>query len=317
MRMILNYLREWRLFLSSFVFLLVFSGCAHNPPLKIPTGWNTSNLARLEVNNPETFSFAVMGDNRGGECVFGKILQDITRDPCISFVIDLGDTVQRADERKFYRFFKQVQEHLTIPLLVAPGNHELKGNRWLYRSVLGIRYFSFRTGNTAFFVLSSTSCSGIDQEQERWLEKELGRYRKLKYRLVFMHYPLFDPRGSHFRHCLSGKAAASLLKIFKKYNVTCVFAGHIHGYFRGNWDGVPFVVSGGGGARLAGYDPEHYFFHYLKVTVEGSHLKIKVCKVLPPNNCRKSGEKITSRAFFSLAPSPPVCLPAIWQKEPF
>ena len=187
--------------------------------------------------------------------------------------------MQRADEWNYYRFFKEVEKYLTVPLLVVPGNHEVKGNRELYKSALGKWYYSFKIGGTAFLVLSCTSSDGIDFEQRKWLEKKLLEYKDLKYRFVFMHYPLFDPDENYYSHSLSEKAAKDLLAIFEKNHITYIFAGHIHGYFRGNWDGIPFIISGGGGARLMGYDPKHYFFHYIKVTVDGSRLKIKVCKV--------------------------------------
>jgi hypothetical protein len=48
-----------------------------------------------------------------------------------------------------------------------------------------------------------------------------------------------------------------LLKLLQKYNVTMVFAGHIHGYFRGEWEGVPYIVTGGAGAELVGLNKEH------------------------------------------------------------
>jgi len=46
-----------------------------------------------------------------------------------------------------------------------------------------------------------------------------------------------------------------------------VFTGHIHSYYAGDWDGVPYTISGGGGGHLAGKNPEHSFYHFLRVRV--------------------------------------------------
>ena len=49
------------------------------------------------------------------------------------------------------------------------------------------------------------------------------------------------------------------MALFKKYKVTHIFAGHIHGYYTGTWDGMPYTITGGAGAQLYGSDPEHVF----------------------------------------------------------
>jgi serine/threonine-protein phosphatase CPPED1 len=62
-------------------------------------------------------------------------------------------------------------------------------------------------------------------------------------------------------------------------NVTHIFAGHIHGYFSGDLDGVPFTITAGAGAPLHGTDPEHFFYHYLRVTPSGSEAHIEVQRI--------------------------------------
>ena len=85
----------------------------------------------------------------------------------------------------------------------------------------------------------------------------------------FFHIPLFDPRGGENHHCLRPELATRLVALFKKYRVTHVFAGHIHSYYTGAWDGVPYTITAGAGAKLYGTDPQHVFYHYLKVTIQG------------------------------------------------
>ena len=61
--------------------------------------------------------------------------------------------------------------------------------------------------------------------------------------------------------------------------MTHIFAGHIHGYFAGEWDGVPYTITAGAGAPLYGTDPKHFFHHYLKVTLQGGEVQIKVQRI--------------------------------------
>lgn len=90
-----------------------------------------------------------------------------------------------------------------------------------------------------------------------------------------MHLPLYDPRGGNDQHSVSKGTADQLIQLFRQYNVTHIFASHIHGYFEGQWKGVPYTTSGGAGAALHGKDPRHYFFHYLKVHILGGKLKVE------------------------------------------
>ncbi|MCD6254464.1 MAG: hypothetical protein J7J80_08695 [Thermotogae bacterium] len=84
-----------------------------------------------------------------------------------------------------------------------------------------------------------------------------------------MHVPLFDPRteeqlGYSLRNV---EEAKKLMNFFDRYNVTMVFASHIHGFFQGVWGNASFIITGGAGVELVGIDPRHYFYHYVRVAV--------------------------------------------------
>ena len=64
--------------------------------------------------------------------------------------------------------------------------------------------------------------------------------------------------------------------MFKKYRVSHIFAAHIHSFFEGQWDGVPYTITAGAGAKLYGADPQHFFYHYTKVTVKGDRVQTQV-----------------------------------------
>ncbi len=92
-----------------------------------------------------------------------------------------------------------------------------------------------------------------------------------------MHVPPFDPRGNGFLKCL--KDGEELVDLFRRYNVTHLFASHIHGYFSGVWEGLPYAITGGAGGKLQGNDPEHFFHHYVTVRVHQGKVDTAVKRI--------------------------------------
>ena len=244
--------------------------------------WNIAKAHEISVGDPSNFSFAVFGDNKGSKFAFENLLKLIDHDPDITFAINLGDIVRDGKKEKYDYFLNQVRRYLNIPLLTTMGNHELKGKgRKLHHAIFGPSFYSFQIGKNYFIVLDNADKKGLDAKQEQWLEKELAMAMSYKSRIIFMHVPLYDPRGGRHHHCMSKKSSEMLITLFMKYRITHIFAAHIHGYFEGEWKGIPYTISGGAGTKLAGDDPDHYFFHFLKVHIKNGDLDIQVKHVLP------------------------------------
>jgi 3',5'-cyclic AMP phosphodiesterase CpdA len=243
--------------------------------------WNRHNLDRLKVPSDGPLTFAVLGDNRSNPAVFEQVLKHLNSDPDLAFAIDVGDLVERGSLKTFGDFLNQVRQNLCLPLLTVLGNHELEKDRSsrLYRRIFGPDYYAFQVKGHYFIVLNDAEPSGIGEEQWRWLEQELSKSQAYKTRLVFLHIPLSDPRGGDNHHSLPPETGSRLAALLRQYNVTHIFAGHIHAYFSGTWDGVPYTISGGAGAPLHGTDPQHYFYHYLKVALEDGRVQIRVQRV--------------------------------------
>jgi hypothetical protein len=242
--------------------------------------WNQREISRIKVANPTEFTFAVFGDNKGNKSIFEPLLRDIDHDTEIAFAIDVGDLVSEGERGKYRRFLNQVQENLTIPFLTAIGNHDLNnGSSSNYQEIFGPTFYSFQAGQSYFIVLDATTESGFDRTERQWLEYELQKAQALKTRFVFMHVPPFDPRGNGFNKCLPEKDREDLLDLCRRYNVTHLFASHIHGYFSSVWQGVPYTVTGGAGGKLQGKDPEHFFHHYIKVHFSNGKVDLMVKRI--------------------------------------
>ncbi len=251
------------------------------PPAK---NWLAQNLKTIEINNSNDYAFAVFGDNKNSHSAFPELLRKVSQDPSLGFAMDLGDLVFDGEMEKYRYVFSQVRKNMEIPLLTAIGNHELREKgRGLYYELFGPFYYSFKIGRDFFIVIDNADEKDLDQWQRQWLEKELEKAADASHRFVFMHVPLYDPRGGRHHHCMPPESARSLLDLFKTNNVTHIFTSHIHSYYSGKWEGIPFTITGGAGAELVGKDPEHDFFHYLKVSIKGADVQIAVVPIATPD----------------------------------
>ncbi len=241
---------------------------------------NKKEISRIKVADPNNFTFAVFGDNKGNYSFFEPLLEDIAQDKEIAFAIDAGDLVSNGKRGHYKRFLNQVQENLTIPFLTAIGNHDLNnGSASNYRDIFGLTYYAFQVGQAYFLVLDATTEAGFDKTERQWLEDELQKAQTSKARLVFMHVPPLDPRGNGFEKCLPEEDRKDLFDLFRRYNVTHIFASHIHGYFSGIWEGVPYTITGGAGAGLQGNDPQHFFHHYIRVHINNGKVELVIRQI--------------------------------------
>ena len=225
---------------------------------------NYENFSKIKVKDPNKFSFVVLGDNKNSYTTFDHMIRDINRHADeISFVMNTGDLVFDGDDLKYRLFLDQIEE-LKVPHMVVPGNHDLcdEGVR-LYHKIFGAFYYSFVVGKSLFIVLNDANEVRVDPQQLYWLKKRMKESWNYAHTFCFMHVPLFDPRP-HEHHCLKDREnVKEVLSILKEGKIDMVFCGHIHSYFRGNWDGVPYTITAGTGAELMGVDPRHYFYHYV------------------------------------------------------
>jgi 3',5'-cyclic AMP phosphodiesterase CpdA len=243
--------------------------------------WNLRQVERLQAPKGGTLTFAVLGDSRSNPEVFERVLKAMTGDPGLAFAIEVGDMVEQGTLAQFHEFFKQIRSAARLPFLTVAGNHDLGKNQdlTLYREIFGPDYYAFQLGDHYFIVLNNNLPTGMGEVQMAWLEGELCKSQAYKTRLVFLHIPLFDPRGGENHHCLPETTGRRLAALFRRYRVSHIFAGHIHSYFSGTWDGAPYTITGGAGAPLYGTDPEHFFHHYLKVTLKAGEVHVEVQRI--------------------------------------
>jgi hypothetical protein len=196
---------------------------------------------------------AVYGDSRTGHSVHKEIVRII-----LSFkprvVFHTGDLVANGLSKKDWDIFNRI----TLPLrknaefYPALGNHEMNSELFFRNFNLpGNRpYYSLEYFGINFIVLDSEIDLKPGSVQYQWLESELMNLSSPKKPIiVFLHRPIFNV-GRHFEQNL--ELRDSIVPLFERYKVKIVFSGHDHNYQRFLYNGIYYIVTGGGGAPLIG-----------------------------------------------------------------
>ncbi len=248
------------------------------------SNWNYHELQKISKNETN-FSFAVYGDSASSGGKFDDLIQSVNGKDVL-FSVDNGDLTTSGTTRQFGHFLIDIKQ-LKAPVLTNIGNHDLykDSNESVYTNMFGTLYYSFTEKNSYFIVLDDSK-SDVNNTQVGWLKNELKKSQNYKYRFVFMHIPLYDPRydaaGEGFS--LDNVTTVKTLNgIFDEYNVTMLFTSHIHGYFHGVWGKTPFTITGGAGSHLSKltnhYDSvENYFYHYILVNVTDDGVNYEVVR---------------------------------------
>nr|WP_209475622.1 metallophosphoesterase [Thermococcus stetteri] len=235
--------------------------------------------------NVSDYTVLAFGDHRpsSGEKqpeVFFKIRDEINRGSGV-FIIDGGDLVYSGTIYQWEELMKAWK--WDKPIFVAVGNHEYNGEGVnIYHYYFGPTDYAFSLGKYRFiFANDIMNNYRLSDKQWEWLEEQLETAKKRGERpVVVMHAPPYDPRPSG-EHTLDPSDAKRLLELMKEYNAFGIFS-HIHIYWYGTYEGVPFVITGGGGAPLYAKPEEGGFYHYVRLFMKGDGLiEVEPVKVSP------------------------------------
>ena len=245
------------------------------------------------------YSFVVYGDSR--ELAFYEktalISNVITEKP--SFVIHLGDMVYCGDPHQWENFDFSDGNIIKsgIPLFPVLGNHEYRSQKEWYppnpekqlqyyfdrfKFLKNKRWYSFTYGNSLFLILDTNTDYSPGSEQHRWLMDMLKK-NSSRFLFVAFHHPPYS-KGYHTRD-----AEKALAQIIEKGPVKpdIVFSGHQHNYERYHYNGIHYIVSGGGGTEQGPVEraPKDFYnqpgdtFHYCKITLSETTAHFEMIKL--------------------------------------
>ena len=241
--------------------------------------YNTLQLKKIKtLNCNNNFSFVVIGDNRDGNNILKKIISQVNATQT-KFIINNGDLVPDGYNKEFQKYLS-ILNYSKKPIISVIGNHEIPwyDGKTNYERIFGKNFFSFIFSNSYFIILDDSNKKEIGEKEYNWLKKQLKKSQTYKYRFVFMHVPLYDPRKGKYKkgHSLKNlENAKKLNNLFDKYKVTMLFCSHIHSYFKGIWHKIPYIITGGGGAPLN----KNSFYHYIEVSVTKDKVEYHVIQI--------------------------------------
>ena len=190
----------------------------------------------IDVQPPigkDSVKFLVIGDSGTGDRAQNEIGAQMWKAHAVfpfEFAIMLGDNMYGSERpqdyvAKFERPFKPMLD-AKIPFYASLGNHDDPNQRYYKNfNMGGKRFYTYQKKDVRFFALDSNY---MDQDQQRWLEKELSRSNS-KWKIAYFHHPIYSSGG---RHGSEVDLRAIVEPLFIKYGLNVVFAGHEHFYER-------------------------------------------------------------------------------------
>ena len=156
------------------------------------------------------------------------------------FVVITGDFVNNSKSKEQIAAYKSMiaQIDSSVKVYMIPGNHDIgkvsRASIDNYKKNYGETHFSFRYGDCAFIGIDSNIIKEEDKEREevqfKWLEQELQKTKDARFKFVFTHCSVFlkqmDEPVNYSNFSLPMRE--KYVRLFQKYGVNAIFAGHLH-----------------------------------------------------------------------------------------
>jgi acid phosphatase type 7 len=242
----------------------------------------------------DTLSFVALGDSRSSHDVLGQLMEaaDVRQPRMYLFTgdfVSLGNNL--AEWAGFFDGASPVVQDR--PLVPVHGNHELFAEAYFAQVAApgNEEWFSMDLGPVHLAVLNDSRGGDDLEEQAAWLDADLAAAES-PFLVVSHHYPPYSS-GNHGSNVT---IRSQLAPIFDAHGVQLVINGHDHGYERTlplrddqvqdePGTGTVYVVSGGAGAPLYGFDGDWFTahtesaFHYCLFEVTQDRLNMSVYRL--------------------------------------
>ena len=172
------------------------------------------------------------------------------------FVVITGDFVNNSKSKEQIAAYKSMiaQIDSSVKVYMIPGNHDIgkvsRSSIDNYKKNYGETHFSFRYGDCVFIGIDSNIIKEEDKEREevqfKWLEQELQKTKDARFKFVFTHCSVFLKRMdepvnySNFSLPMREK----YVRLFQKYGVNAIFAGHLHNNAYGKVGNMEMITIG-------------------------------------------------------------------------
>ena len=197
----------------------------------------------IEISKVETIN--IIGDpgcdglGAATMSIFAKALTGVKSD----FSIIVGDLVPYGS-RKFYENVKLFVNNIaSIPVYSLCGNHDTD----YYNEFFGFKDYCLYNDEISIILLdNSKRLFSEDTIDFCRIALEKNKSENI---IILFHIP---PPNSFTGNSVSQENWLKLKEIFTPYKekLKYLVCGHVHSYFEDTVDGIPLIVTGGGGARI-------------------------------------------------------------------
>ncbi|MBJ6368328.1 metallophosphoesterase family protein [Snuella sedimenti] len=201
-----------------------------------------------------TMHFLVFGDSKGSRHFPNVLKRADSLQP--DFCITTADLVNTGGGKKGKQDYDKLDKMggwfmRKYPMWPTVGNHEESGGDdgvENFTNFFGMKkaMYSFEYGNAKFIALPWPKINN-DRVKLKWLKKEL-RNAKGKHIFIFKHRPHYTLGAKSYKD-VEGKETKTT-KLYDRYNVTAVFSGHDHIYYRTKRNTTNYIISAGAGATI-------------------------------------------------------------------
>lgn len=240
-------------------------------------GRNVTMARRIEESTPRyPLRFVVAGDSGAwpdptAAAIYRQLIRQVAAlDPAPAFFVNLGDFAGPGTLARHEDYLDSVSP-LRIPNICVIGNHDLDDAAGLetFTRVHGPTNYSFRCGHTRFIALHAEpgivgeidvpgledpeGTKGPDPEDLEFLDAALNSAEE-EHRVVLMHMPPWL-EGHYAPHDAWGfkQAEQEFLDILQRHSVRLVCCAHGLHFDNHVFQGIRFVMSGGGGSGLCSH----------------------------------------------------------------
>lgn len=226
--------------------------------------------------------FVVYGDSRSNHFAHQAIV-DAILSVSPRAVFHTGDLVEDGEDASKWEKFNSITARLRAEADFYPalGNHEKEAQLYFDNFSLpgNERWYSVTYPGLRFIILDSGGTFDPGSEQRIWLENELKAAHQSEFTIAIFHNPPFStgPHGGEER------LRDSIVPLFEKYGVDIVFTGHDHNYERSFYNGIYYIVSGGGGAPMRRQERDSRYsekflceLHFCEIAASGHELIVTV-----------------------------------------
>ncbi|MEI6467560.1 MAG: metallophosphoesterase family protein [Verrucomicrobiota bacterium] len=245
-------------------------------------GAKAEGAFRTAVKPGRPFTFAAWGDNRSQPERHAEVAAALTKFKP-DFILNTGDLVAYGPGEPLWTQFFEIERALlrASPVYAVPGNHEM--NASAYFAYFPFPHdFTFDYGDAHFVALDSNLSAANLAKQVEWLKADLAAHQSARWRIVFLHHPVYTCTDRPARRGEAEVTRKRLEQTLQDGRVQLVLSGHDHNYQRHEAEGITYIVTGGGGAPL--YDLKadtpnvkaaKAAHHHVEVSVQQDLMKVR------------------------------------------